>query len=142
MPEGGRRTYMTFALDDKVIRCDGNQRCRDRSRQAQPPGNRGLRPRTESDSAVWAYNTDLAFNTGTGRNNDLASYHNEDPRVTTEHWKALHGGESYTSQLAQTWLWSARGSSSTPGCAHFGRAVRPGRPGLGARHKRRPGHHR
>jgi hemolysin activation/secretion protein len=57
---------------------------------------------------VWGYNADLAFNTGSGRNNDLASYQSEDPRITTVHWKALRGGVSYSAPFAQTWLWSVR----------------------------------
>ena len=109
-PEGGRRSYVTAALDDKVFDAS---RINDiivpgaldrRSR----PITLGYTARTESDAAVWGYNVDLAFNTGSGRNNDLASYRSEDPRIDTEHWKAVRGGLSYSAQIAADWLWTAR----------------------------------
>jgi hemolysin activation/secretion protein len=108
-PEGGRRSYVTLGLEDKVFDATlisgvlvGVDR---RSR----PVTLGYTARTESDAAVWGYNLDLAANTGSGRNNDLPSYQNEDPRITTAHWKALRGGASYSAAFAQTWMWSARG---------------------------------
>jgi hemolysin activation/secretion protein len=107
-PEGGRRTYVTFGLDDKVFDATllsgvvvGVDR---RSR----PVSVGYTARIESDAAVWGYNTDLSMNTGSGHNNDLASYQSEDPRIDTVRWKAVRGGLHYTAPLAQTWLWSAR----------------------------------
>jgi hemolysin activation/secretion protein len=107
-PEGGRRSYVTFGLDDKVFDATivsgvvvGEDR---RSR----PISIGYTARTESDAAVWGYNTDLSVNTGSGAHNDLFSYQSEDARVDTVRWKAVRGGIHYTAPLAQTWLWSAR----------------------------------
>lgn len=109
-PEGGRRSYVTLGLEDKVFDAS-------KINDIIVPGqlDRRSRPvvvsytaRTESDSAVWGYNLDLAVNTGSGANNDLASYQSEDPRVTTTRWKALRGGLSYAAPLAQTWLLGAR----------------------------------
>lgn len=110
-PQGGRRSYVTLGLEDKVFDA---ARINDivvpgaldrRSR----PATLGYTARTESDAAVWGYNVDLALNTGSGRANDLPSYRSEDPRIDTTRWKALRGGASYSAQFAQTWLWSARG---------------------------------
>ncbi|HYF42260.1 MAG TPA: ShlB/FhaC/HecB family hemolysin secretion/activation protein [Ramlibacter sp.] len=109
-PEGGRRSYVTLGIEDKVFDAS-------KINEIVVPGqlDRRSRPvvvgynaRTESDAAVWGYNLDLAVNTGSGANNDLASYQSEDPRITTTRWMALRGGINYTMPLAQTWLLSAR----------------------------------
>jgi hemolysin activation/secretion protein len=109
-PDGGRRSYVTFGLDDKVFDASkindvvvpGAMARRSR------PLTVGYTARTETDAYVFGYNTDFSFNTGSGRHNDLASYQSEDPRITTTHWKAIRGGLSYSAPLFQTWLWSAR----------------------------------
>jgi hemolysin activation/secretion protein len=110
-PEGGRRSYVTIGLEDKLFDAS-------RINDIIVPGalDRRSRPivvgytaRTETDDSFWGYNLDFAVNTGSGSHNDLASYQSEDPRITTTRWKALRGGMTYTSALAQTWLWKARG---------------------------------
>ena len=110
-PEGGRRSYVTLGLDDKVFDAS-------RINDVIVPGalNRRSRPltagytsRTETDTAVWGYNADFAINTGSGEGNDLASYQSEDPRITTVRWKAVRGGLYYTAPVAKTWLATARG---------------------------------
>lgn len=111
-PQGGRRSYVTVGLDDKVFDAS-------RINDILVPGalDRRSRPitlgytaRTESDTSIWGYNLELAWNTGSGEHNDLASYQSEDPRIDTVHWKALRGLASYTAPVAQTWLWTARGA--------------------------------
>ncbi|HEY0823629.1 MAG TPA: ShlB/FhaC/HecB family hemolysin secretion/activation protein, partial [Ramlibacter sp.] len=109
-PRGGRRSYVTAGIDDKVFDAallDGAPIGQEDRRSR--PITLGYTARTETDAAVWGYNVDLAWNTGTGRNNDLASYRSEDPRIDTVHWKALRGAASYSAPLATTWLWTARG---------------------------------
>ena len=112
-PTGGRRSYVTLGLDDKVFDAS-------RINDIVVPGalDRRSRPltlgytaRTETDTAVWGYNAELAWNTGTGANNDLVSYQSEDPRIDTVHFKVLRGAASYTAPFAKTWLWSARGTA-------------------------------
>jgi hemolysin activation/secretion protein len=109
-PQGGRRTYVTFGLDDKVYNAS---KINDivvpgaldrRSR----PVSVGYSARTETDTSVWGYDTTLAVNTGTGDHDNLAAYRSEDPRIDTVHFKAIRGGASYTGQVAKTWLWTAR----------------------------------
>ena len=111
-PQGGRRSYVTVGIDDKVFDAS-------RINNIVLPGtlDRRSRPivvgytaRHETDTAFWGYNTDLAWNTGAGAGNDLVSYRSEDPRIDTVRWKALRGAASYTAPFATTWLWSARGS--------------------------------
>ncbi|MDB5912831.1 MAG: hypothetical protein JWP22_1506 [Ramlibacter sp.] len=112
-PHGGRRSYVTLGLDDRVFSAS---RINDilvpgaldrRSR----PVTLGYTSRTETDTAVWGYSAELAWNTGAGDHNDLVSYQSEDPRIDTVHFKALHGAASYTAPFAQTWLWSVRGQA-------------------------------
>ncbi|MES3003303.1 MAG: ShlB/FhaC/HecB family hemolysin secretion/activation protein [Pseudomonadota bacterium] len=107
-PEGGRRSYVTLGIEDKVFDAtvlSGTVVGFDRRSR---PLTIGYTSRIESDTSVWGYNLDVAANTGSGRNNDLVSYTNEDTRVDTVHWKAVRGGVSYSAPLALTWLWSAR----------------------------------
>lgn len=107
-PEGGRRSYVAFGVDDKVfdaVEISGVAVGVDRRSR---PVTLGYIARTESDGSVWGYDVNLAVNTGSGANNDLASYQTEDPRIDTVHWKAVRGGLHYTASFAQAWLWSAR----------------------------------
>jgi hemolysin activation/secretion protein len=109
-PKGGRRSYVTAGIEDKVFDAalvDGTPI--GQSDRRSRPLTLGYTARTETDTAVWGYNADLAWNTGSGRNNDLASYRTEDPRIDTVRWKALRAAASYSAPLATTWLWTARG---------------------------------
>ncbi len=108
-PQGGRRSYVTVGFEDKVFDATTISGVVIGMDRRSRPIVLGYTARTDSDTSVWGYNVDLAANTGSGRANDLLSYQNEDPRITTEHWKALRGGASYTAPLATTWLWSVRG---------------------------------
>ncbi|HEX2545832.1 MAG TPA: ShlB/FhaC/HecB family hemolysin secretion/activation protein [Ramlibacter sp.] len=112
-PTGGRRSYVTLGLDDRVFDAS---RINDivvpgaldrRSR----PISLGYTARTETDTAIWGYNIEGAWNTGTGDHNDLLSYQSEDPRIDTVHFKVLRGAASYTAPLMKTWLWSLRGAA-------------------------------
>jgi hemolysin activation/secretion protein len=109
-PQGGRRSYITFGIDDKVFDAS-------KINDVVVPGalDRRSRPvsigytaRTETDTAVWGYSTDLAVNTVSGDHNNLSSYRSEDPRIDTAAFKVLHAAGSYTAPFAQTWLWSVR----------------------------------
>ena len=110
-PQGGRRSYVTLGIEDKVFDAAkiNDIVVPDQLDRRSRPLTLGYNARTESDRSVWGYHVDLAANTGSGANNDLASYQSEDPRVDTVRWKALRGGISYLAPLAQTWLLGARG---------------------------------
>lgn len=109
-PKGGRRSYVTAGIEDKVFDAAlVNGVLIDQADRRSRPVTLGYTARTETDAAVWGYNVDLAWNTGSGRNNDLASYRTEEPRIDTVRWKALRGAASYSAPLATTWLWTARG---------------------------------
>ena len=107
-PRGGRRSFVTLGLDDKVFDATVINDTAVGSDRRSRPLTLGYSARTDSDTASWGYNVDLAANTATGRNNDLFSYQNEDPRITTVHWKAVRGALSYAAPFAQGWVWSAR----------------------------------
>lgn len=109
-PQGGHRSYVTLGLDDKVFDAS---RINDvvlvgASDRRSRPVIAAYAARTETDTAVWGYGAELAVNTGTGANNDLASYRSEDPRIRSERWWAVRGNASYTAPFAQTWAWSVR----------------------------------
>ncbi|MBI5275526.1 MAG: ShlB/FhaC/HecB family hemolysin secretion/activation protein [Burkholderiales bacterium] len=112
-PEGGRRSYVTAGFDDKVFNAakindvvvPGTLDRRSR------PISLGYTARTESDTAVWGYSVDFAWNTGSGSGNDLVAYQSEDPRIDTVHWKAIHGGFNYLAPVGSApnpWTWGTR----------------------------------
>ena len=108
-PDGGRRQYLSAAFDDKVFRASLiNDQTIGVDRRSRPL-TLGYSTRTETDTAVWGYSVDFAFNTPGGQGNDLESYRAEDPNIDTTRWKALRGGASYSSTLVGNWLWSVRG---------------------------------
>ncbi|HET8747146.1 MAG TPA: ShlB/FhaC/HecB family hemolysin secretion/activation protein [Ramlibacter sp.] len=109
-PRGGRRSYVSFGLDDRVFdaaRIDDVVAPGALDRRSRPI-TLGYSARMESDRAVWGYSLEAAANTGAGAHDDLASYRSEDPRIATVHWKALRGAASYTAPFARTWVWALR----------------------------------
>jgi hemolysin activation/secretion protein len=112
VPEGGRRSYLTLALDDKqfnVAQINGLALPGQLMRRTRPL-TLGYSARRETDTAAWGYGVDLAYNLSGGEGNDLAAYRSEDPRVLTTRWKAVHANANYTASLAGGWFWNARGS--------------------------------
>lgn len=109
-PNVGRRSYVTIGLDDRLFEATkiNNIVVPGTLDRRSRPISLGYTARTESDASIWGYTVDLAVNTGTGANNDLASYRTEDPRVVTEHWKAVHGSWNYLAPFAGHWTWGAR----------------------------------
>lgn len=110
-PQGGRRTYVSVALDEKLFNAT-------KINGLQVPGqmDRGSRPlslgyaaRVEADTAQWGYNTELAFNLSGSAGNSLVAYQAEDVRISTTHWTVLRGGGNYIASFADGWLWSVRG---------------------------------
>jgi hemolysin activation/secretion protein len=108
-PDGGRRSYVSVALDDKLFRATViNDQTVGVDRRSRPL-TVGYASRTESDTAVWGYSVDLALNTPGGHGNDLESYRAEDPNIDTAHWKALRGAANYSAPFMGNWVWSVRG---------------------------------
>lgn len=108
-PQGGRRSYVSLGIEDKLFEGAllNGQPFGQEDRRSRPV-TLGYTARTETDQAAWGYNAELAWNTTSGRNNDLASYQTEDPRIETAAWKALRGAASFTGQLASQWIWTTR----------------------------------
>jgi hypothetical protein len=130
-PQGGRRSYVTFGLDDKVFDAS-------RINDVVVPGalDRRSRPvsvgytaRTETDTAVWGYNaswppTPAAARTTTcppTRAKTRAS-----TRCTGRRCAAAPATRRRSQELAVD---GARRRPVQPRRADLGRAVRPGRPG-------------
>ena len=110
-PKGGRRSYVSFGLDDKVFngaKLNGERFGQEDRRSV--PLSLGYTARTETDTSVWGYNAEIAVNTGAGSHNDLASYQTEDPRIKTIYFKAVRGAANYTAPVFGTWSWNARGA--------------------------------
>lgn len=119
-PAGGRRSYLSVALDEKIF--ESSQPNNNPLALGQPekissrPLSLGYSARVESDDALWGYNAELVFNLAGGSGNSLADYQNAtsgsltpDLRLTTANWKALRGGASYFAPLASGWRWGWRG---------------------------------
>ncbi len=112
-PNGGRRSYVTLGLDDKVfnptkindIALPGQLLRRSR------PVTLGYTARTETDAAVWGYGAELAINTGSGDGNNLTAYRNEDPRITSTRFKILRANANYSAPLTGKWIWGVRGQA-------------------------------
>jgi hemolysin activation/secretion protein len=111
-PKGGRRSYVSATLEDKLFKAAEIDRIAVPGQldRRSAPFTLGYVARSETDRYVFAYEADLAVNTGLGSNDDLASYQAEDPRVDTVHWKALRGNISYTAPFSGNWLLLAHGS--------------------------------
>ena len=108
-PDGGRRNYLSVAFDDKLFRASViNDQTIGVDRRSRPL-TLGYATRTETDTAVWGYNVDFAFNTTGGHGNDLDSYRAEDPNIATTRWKALRGSANYSTTFRGTWITSVRG---------------------------------
>ena len=108
-PDGGRRNYLSVGFDDKLFRASViNDQTIGVDRRSRPI-TLGYATRTETDTAVWGYNVDFAFNTTGGHGNDLDSYRAEDPNIGTTRWKALRGSANYSTTFRGTWIWSVRG---------------------------------
>lgn len=107
-PVAGRRSYVTFGIEDKVFDASLIDGVAIGSDRRSRPVTLGFSARTDADNTTWGYNVDFSSNLAGGRGNDLASYQTESPRVDTVHWKALRGGFNYAAGFASNWLWTAR----------------------------------
>ncbi|HEY8358441.1 MAG TPA: ShlB/FhaC/HecB family hemolysin secretion/activation protein [Ramlibacter sp.] len=107
-PEGGRRSYVTVGIDDKVFEAGQINNVQINSDRRSRPVTIGYTQRTESDDAFWGYNVDFAWNTGEGSGNTADAYFSEDNRIRTNRWKAVRAGFNYSGQFDRTWLWTAR----------------------------------
>lgn len=109
-PVGGRRSYFTLGLDDKLfepVRINDVPLEGQASRRSRPV-RLGYTVRTETDVSLSRYGMELVLNTGSGEGNDLASYQTEDPRISTVRWKALRGSAQHERALASSWVLGLR----------------------------------
>jgi len=118
-PMGGRRTFLTAALDEKLFNVS-------KINGVAVPGQvvRGSRPLTlgyaakfESDHSVASLSADLSVNLSGSTGNNLAAYQTEDTRIQTADWNALHVGGNFLTSMDGGWLWSVRGQLQYSGMA-------------------------
>ncbi|MBS7808021.1 ShlB/FhaC/HecB family hemolysin secretion/activation protein [Variovorax sp. PCZ-1] len=113
-PEGGRRSYFSVSLDDRVYGAAlVNGVTVGVDRRSRPLGV-GYSVKNESDGSVWAYNLDLSLNIGSGSGNNLTAYRSEfnglvaGQGISSRAFKILRAGHQYSASLGKTWLWSVR----------------------------------
>lgn len=110
-PDGGYRSYVTLALDDKrydITEISGVAVPGQQVRRSRPL-TLSYAARIERNTGIWGYNVDLAHNLSGGNGNNLAAYQSEDPRITTARFTALRANANYLGTIGEGWLWSARG---------------------------------
>ena len=108
-PRGGYRSFVSFSLDDKLFKASEINGVSVQTGRRSRPLTLGYNARVESDTSVWGYSTDLAFNLDSGADNNLAAYLTEDARITTSNWRALRAAGNYLTSFGGGWLWSVRG---------------------------------
>ena len=111
-PDGGRKTYLTLALDQKLFNAS-------KINGVAVPGqqDRGSMPVTlsysakvEEDTAVWGYSADLATNIAGGPGNNLDAYKTEEARIESVNWTLARLNANYLSAVGKSgWLVGARG---------------------------------
>ncbi len=110
-PDGGYRSYVTLALDDKrfdITKISGTPLAGQQVRRSRPL-SLGYSARVESNNALWGYNTELVTNLSGGSGNNLQAYQSEDARIRSARWSALRGNANYLSTFGAGWLWGVRG---------------------------------
>lgn len=110
-PEGGKRRFFSIGLDDKLFNISliNNIPIPGQADRRSRPITLGYNVRSESDTQNLSYNAEIAFNTGSGRGNDLASYQTEDPRIRSVRWKAIRAGANYATNLPANFVLGLRG---------------------------------
>lgn len=111
-PDGGRKTYLTAALDQKLFNVS-------KINGVSIPGqqDRGSMPLTlsytakvESDASVWGYSADFAKNIPGSAGNNLDAYKTEEARIETVNWSLVRLNANYLSAVGRSgWLMGARG---------------------------------
>jgi hemolysin activation/secretion protein len=110
-PDGGRKTYLTVALDQKLFNVS-------KVNDIPVPGQqeRGSMPltlsytaRVEEDNAVWGYSGDLVQNIAGSPGNNLGAYRTEDARLETVNWSVARLSANYLRVLGKSgWLVGTR----------------------------------
>lgn len=110
-PEGGRRSNLTLAVDDKQFdptQINGVPVPGQLARRSTPL-SLAYAQRVEADGLAWGFNAEIATNLGMGSGNNLSAYQSEDPRIRTARWTLLRLGGNYMTALgSRGWVLSAR----------------------------------
>jgi hemolysin activation/secretion protein len=113
-PEGGRRSYLSVAIDDKLFGAaliNGVAVGVDRRSR---PITLGYNVRNESDASIWSYNLEAAINTSGGSSNDIVSYSSEYSNpvtgqgISNRAFRVVRASHQYSADLGKEWQWSLR----------------------------------
>lgn len=113
-PDGGRRSYLSFSLDDRLFGAALiNGVAVGVDRRSRPLAV-SYSVKNESDAAQWSYNLDLSTNWVSGKGNNSAAYRSEYSNpvtgqgISNSAFRILRAGYQYSSQFDKSWLWSLR----------------------------------
>lgn len=113
-PEGGRRSYFSVALDDKLFGAaliNGVAVGVDRRSR---PITLGYSVRNESDGSQWSYHLEASLNTGGGASNNRTAYSSEyinpvtGQGINSRAFRIVRANHQYSADLGNQWLWSLR----------------------------------
>lgn len=111
-PHGGRRAYVTLAMDDKqfsVAKINGVPVPGQVERSSRPI-TLSYSSKTDADASVYGYSVGWARNTDIGSSSgSLVAYQNEDPRIQSTQWSALRGDWNWAAGFGNGWAASVRG---------------------------------
>ena len=116
---GDYRQLLSARLDDKTslastvngLRVSGERRSR--------PFVVGYSLSGDSSTQRTLYAAELAFNSNSGKHNDLATYQSEDARISTSNWQALRASVTHNRNLG-AWGLTAKAQGQAAGTALIG----------------------
>lgn len=109
-PRGAYRSNLSLGWDDKqfdVTQINGAPLLGQSLRRSRPL-SLSYSASQESDASQWSYNAEAVLHMAGGTGSTLADYQSEDPRISSNRWRALRGGANYRAGLGRGWQWAAR----------------------------------
>ncbi|UZG45322.1 ShlB/FhaC/HecB family hemolysin secretion/activation protein [Caldimonas thermodepolymerans] len=112
VPDGGYRSYLTLAWEDKVYKATEIEGvATDQRDRRSRPLSIAYVGRIEAERQLLTYSAELAANLGGGSGNTLSAYRTENDQIDTIHWKALRGSATFFRAMASGWQFLARGQA-------------------------------
>ncbi len=117
-PDGGRKTYATIALDQKLFNVSkiNDQTIPGQLDRGSQPLTLSYAAKVEADNVAWGYSADWANNIPGSPGNSLEAYKTEDARIDTVYWSIVRLNANYLSTVGSTgWLAGVRGQMQYTG---------------------------